>query len=129
MIGYFKPVEGGEWQPLGDVTSNTLYVEGPMPHSEPPLPQKASISFTLPANAMANELKKLFRPYPKLPRKLKKEIKSFRKLIGLPYKKCSRQALLKTYCVLWLFGPGHDVNPGWLTRAGWKIKKGGVTEN
>lgn len=128
MIGYFKPVEGGEWQPIGVVTSNTLHVEGPMPHSERPLPQKASISFTLPGNAMAKELKKLFRPYPRLPRKLKKEIKSFRKLIGLPCKKCSRLELLRTYCMLWDFGHESDVNPGWLTRAGWKITKGGVNK-
>lgn len=89
MKAYFKPKEGGEWQPLGDATTNTVSTEAPH-RSEPPLPQKASISFTLPANAMAIELKKLIRPYPKLPRKLKKEIKSFRKLIGLPCKKCSR---------------------------------------
>lgn len=127
MKVYFKPKAGGEWQPLGAVTTNTVSTEDPH-HSEPPLPQKASISFTLPGNATAKELKKLFRPYPRLPRKLKKEIKSFRKLIGLPYRKCSRQALLKTYCMLWGFGHESDVNPGWLTRAGWKIKKGGVNK-
>lgn len=127
MKAYFKPKAGGEWQPLGDVTTNTVSTEDPH-HSEPPLPQKASISFTLPGNAMAKELKRLFRPYPKLPRKFKKEIKSFRKLIGLPCKKCSRLELLRTYCMLWNMGPERDVNPAWLTRAGWKITKGGVNK-
>lgn len=126
MIAYFIPKEGCEWHELGEVTKNTLSVEDPNTISERPLPQKASISITLPGNAMAKEFKKLIRPFPKLPRKLKKEIKSFRKLIGLPYKKCSRQELIKTYCLIWSFGPEHDVNPAWLTRAGWKIGKGGV---
>ena len=126
MNVYFKPVDGGDWQPLGKVTENTVSIEEPH-HSEPPMPQKASISFTLPANAMAIELKKLIRPYPKLPRKLKKEIKSFRQWLGLSYKKCSRLELIQTCCLLWDMAPGHDgvITPAWLTRAGWTIAKGG----
>ena len=126
MKAYFKPKAGGEWQPLGDVTTNTVSTEDPH-RSEPPLPQKASISFTLPANAMAKELKRLFRPYPKLPRKLKKEIKSCRQWLGQSYKKCSRLELIQTCCLLWDMAPGHEgvITPAWLTRAGWAIAKGG----
>lgn len=124
MNVYFKPVDGGDWQPLVDVTANAVSIEGPH-RSEPPMQQKASISFTLPGNATAKELKELMRPYPKLPRKLKKEIKSFRQWLGMNYKKCSRLELIQTCCMLWDMAPGHEgvITPAWLTRAGFKLAK------
>ena len=126
MIGYFKHKEDNEWQELGTVTGSSLSIEEPTDSFKAETPHKVSISFSLPANAMSKELRAALNvKYPKMPRKLKKKIKGFRKIIGLPYKKCSRLELIRTYIVVWDWGPDYRVNPGWLNRAGWKIKKGG----
>jgi len=126
MNVYFKPVDGGDWQPLGKVTEDTVSIEVPH-HSEPPMPQKLSLHFSTYGRLTQEQYNKLFRPYPRLPRKLKKEIKSFRQWLGQSYKKCSRLELIQTCCLLWDMAPGHDgvITPAWLTRAGWAIAKGG----
>ncbi len=124
MIGYFKHTEGDEWQDLGTVVGRSLSVVEPTDSFKAETPHKASISFELPASALSKELRaSLYRKYPKLPRKLKKEIKSFRKLIGLPYKKCSRYELLQSYLMVTEFSPSGNINPAWLTRAGWRASR------
>ena len=126
MNAYFKPVDGGDWQPLGKVTENTISIEEPH-HSEPPMPLKVSLHFRSYGRLTQEQYNKLFRPYPKVPRKLKKEIKSFRRLIGLSHKRCSRLELVMTCCLLWDMASGHDgvVTPAWLAKAGCAIAKGG----
>lgn len=126
MNAYFKPKEGGEWQPLGLVTENTVSIEVPH-HSEPLMPLKVSLHFRTYGRLTQEQYNKLFRPYPRLPRKLKKEIKSFRQRLGLRYKKCCRLELIQTCCLLWDMAPGHDgvVTPSWLAKTGWAIAKGG----
>lgn len=124
MIGYFKHTEDDKWKELGTVIGTSLSIEEPTDSYKAENPHKASISFELPASALSKELRALlYRKYPKLPRKLKKEIKSFRKLIGLPYKKCSRYELLQTYLWLCESKPSGNINPAWLTRAGWRASR------
>ena len=124
MIGYFKHTEDDKWKELRTVTGTSLSIEEPTDSYKTENPHKASISFELPASALSKELRaSLYRKYPKLPRKLKKEIKSLRKLIGLPYKKCSRYELLQSYLMVTEFSPSGNINPAWLTRAGWRASR------
>ena len=126
MEAYFKRKGDDEWQNLGS-SGGRLSVEDPQNHYESAPPQEVTASIKFETKLTREARKRLFRPYPRLPRKLKKEIKSFRRLIGLSHKRCSRLELVKTCCLLWDMTPGHDgvVTPAWLAKAGWAIAKGG----
>lgn len=128
MKAYFKPVDGGEWQELGKVTENSLAIENPTAHYESKKPERKSINirFEISNKHLSRKARRLlFLRYPRLPRKFKKEVKSFRKLLGMHYKKCSKLELLRTALLIWYCCPGHDgINPAWLTRSGWAIRHG-----
>jgi len=128
MIGYMKPLDGDVWQELGRVEGQSISVEDPTQHYETDVPHSASISITIPAKTLDKKLLKFMsRKYPRLPRKMKKRVKSFRKMLGMSCKKCSREELIRTCCLLWDCAPGHEGvdSPAWINRAGWKIRRGG----
>ncbi len=129
MIAYIKTEGDYEWQNLGS-SGGCLSVEDPQNHYESVPPEKVSVSLAFETKLTRDARRRLFRPYPKVPRKLKKEIKSFRRLIGLSHKRCSRLELVYTCCLLWDMAPGHDgvATPAWLTKAGWALAKGGEHE-
>ena len=126
MTAYFKRKGDDEWQNLGS-SGGCLSVEDPQNHYESVPPEKVTVSLAFETKLTRDARRRLFRPYPKVPRKLKKEIKSFRRLIGLSHKRCSRLELVMTCCMIWNMAPGHDgvVTPAWLAKAGWAIAKGG----
>lgn len=126
MIAYIKTEGENEWQKLGTI-EGVFNVEDPFNHYESAPPQEVTASITFETKLTREARKRLFRPYPRLPRKLKKEIKSFRRWIGLSHKRCSRLELVKTCCLLWNIAPGHEgvITPAWLSKAGWTIEKGG----
>lgn len=128
MIAYIKTEGEDKWQNLGTIEGD-INVEDPFNHYEsaPAPAQEVTASISFEAKLTRDARRRLFRPYPKVPRKLKKEIKSFRRLIGLSHKRCSRLELVYTCCLLWDMASGHDgvVTPAWLAKAGWAIAKGG----
>lgn len=126
MITYIKTEGEDKWQKL-DTIEGDINVEAPFNHFVSVPPEKVTVSLAFETKLTRDARRRLFRPYPKVPRKLKKEIKSFRRLIGLSHKRCSRLELVYTCCLLWDMAPGHDgvVTPAWLAKAGWAIAKGG----
>ncbi len=126
MIAYIKAEGEDKWQKLGTIEGD-INVEDPFNHYESAPAQEVTASISFEAKLTREARRKLFRPYPRLPRKLKKDIKSFRRWLGLSYKKCSRLELIQTCCMIWDMAPGHEgvINPAWLTKAGWTIAKGG----
>lgn len=124
MIAYIKTEGEDKWQNLGS-SGGSLSVEDPQNHYESVPPEKVTVSLAFETKLTRDERRRLFSPYPKVPRKLKKKIKSFRRLIGLSHKRCSRLELIRTCCMLWDMAPDHEgvITPAWLTRAGWKLER------
>ena len=124
MIAYIKTEGEDKWQNLGS-SGGCLSVEDLQNHYESVPPEKVTVSLAFETKLTRDERRRLFRPYPKVPRKLKKKIKSFRRLIGLSHKRCSRLELIHTCCMLWDMATGHEgvITPAWLTRAGWKLER------
>ncbi len=126
MIAYIKTEGEDKWQNLGS-SGGCFSVEDPQNHYESVPSEKVTVSLAFETKLTRDARRRLFRPYPRLPRKLKKEIKSFRRWLRMSYKKCSRLELIQTCCMIWDMAPGHEgiITPAWLTKAGWAIAKGG----
>ena len=125
MNVYFKPTSSSPWQPLGNVTHNSISGDVTSNHYESVPPQKIHVAFAFSGRMTQEQYNKLFKPYPRIPRKLKKEIKSFRRWLRMSYKKCSRLELIQTCCMIWDMAPGHEgvITPAWITRAGYKLER------